>query len=143
MGGHELNQRVRDRAAVFIMRDGQLLVIHRRKRGESYDAIPGGKLETGETPEEAAVREVAEETGLMIRVGAPVLVLDNEGRRESYFDAVETNGEPVLGGPEAERHSPENSYVLGWVPLGDLAKMPIRPKALKEWMAARDWTALV
>lgn len=122
------------------MRDGQLLVIHRHKRGESYDAIPGGKLETGETPEEAAVREVAEETGLVIRVGAPVLVLDNEGRRESYFDAVEAKGEPVLGGPEAERHSPENSYVLGWVVLGSLAQLPIRPKAVKDWLVSRNWT---
>ena len=121
------------------MRDGQLLVIHRRKRGESYDAIPGGKLETGETPEEAAVREVAEETGLMIRVGEPVLVLDNEGRREFYFDGLDAVGEPVLGGPEAERHSPENAYVLGWIALRDLKDAPIQPAAIKNWLTSRDW----
>ena len=125
---------------MFIVRDGQLLVIHRRKRGESYDAIPGGKLETGETPEEAAVREVAEETGLIIRVGAPVLVLDNESRREFYFDALEAKGEPVLGGPEAERHSAENAYVLGWIALRDLKGAPIQPAAVKNWLTTRNWT---
>ena len=124
---------------VFIVRDGRLLVIHRRKRGESYDAIPGGKLEPGETPEEAAVREVAEETGMTVRVGAPVFVLENEGRRESYFDALEAKGEPVLGGPEAERNSPENAYVLDWIPLHDLSNAPIKPAALKIWMVSREW----
>ena len=121
------------------MRDERLLVIHRRKRGETYDALPGGKLEPGETPEEAAIREVAEETGMTVRVGAPVLVLDNEGRREFYFDALKAVGEPVLGGPEALRHSPENSYVLGWILLSQLMEAPIRPKALKSWMLARAW----
>ena len=122
------------------MRDGRLLVIHRHKRGESYDAIPGGKLEPGETPEEAAVREVAEETGLTIRVGAPVFVLDNEGRREFYFDALEAKGEPVLGGPEAERNSPENSYVLAWIQLRDLNDAPVKPSTLKTWMTTREWS---
>ncbi len=124
------------------MRDGRLLVIHRRKNGDAYDALPGGKLEPGETPEQAAVREVDEETGLKVQVGAPVLVLENEGRRESYFDALEAIGEPVLGGPEVLRHSPENSYVLDWIPLRDLKDAPIRPAALRNWMMARDWKAI-
>jgi 8-oxo-dGTP pyrophosphatase MutT (NUDIX family) len=122
------------------VRNGSLLVIHRQKRGEAYDAIPGGKLEPGETPEEAAVREVAEETGMHIRVGAPVLELNNEDRREFYFDALEAVGEPVLGGPEAERHSPENAYVLGWIGLQGLKDAPLKPMALKNWMLARDWS---
>jgi 8-oxo-dGTP diphosphatase len=124
---------------VFIVRGEQLLVIHRRKNGEVYDALPGGKLEPGETPEEAAIREVDEETGMDIRVGAPVLVLENEGRRESYFDALEATGEPVLGGPELERNSPENAYELDWIPLRDLKNAPLRPAALKQWMVAREW----
>ena len=124
---------------MFIVRDERLLVIHRRKRGEWYDAIPGGKLEPGESPEEAAVREVAEETGMTIRVAAPVLVLDNEGRREFYFDALDANGDPVLGGPEAQRNSPENAYELAWISLRDLKNAPIKPPVLKTWMVSRDW----
>jgi mutator protein MutT len=35
--------------------------------------FPGGKVELGETPQEAAVRECREETGLAVRVGDPLL----------------------------------------------------------------------
>ena len=124
---------------MFIVQGECLLVLHRRKLGNVYDAIPGGKIEDGETPAEAAVREIEEETGLFVSVGAPVLVLTNEGRREFYFDALKATGEPVLGGPEAERTNPTNEYILGWVALTDLAHAPIRPPALKAWLMARDW----
>ena len=44
------------------MRDGCVLLVHRPR----YDdwTLPKGKLDEGETWEEAALREVAEETGL-------------------------------------------------------------------------------
>ena len=49
----------------FIRRDGQLLLIH-KKRGLGHGKVnaPGGRLEAGETPEQAAVRETQEEVGL-------------------------------------------------------------------------------
>lgn len=131
-----------DRAAVFIVRDRRLLVLHRRKSGEVYDAVPGGTLEAGETPAEAAVREIREETGLAVKLAGPVLELVNQGRRETYFDAVEAAGEPRLGGPEARRNSPENAYTLDWVRLDDLGNRPIQPEALRRWVAVRDWAHL-
>ena len=47
---------------LFVVRDGQLLLIH-KKRGLGAGKIngPGGRLEPGETPLQAAVREVEEE----------------------------------------------------------------------------------
>jgi 8-oxo-dGTP diphosphatase len=130
-----------DRASVFIVRDGSLLLFRRHKYGEDYYSLPGGTVEPGETPEIAAVREMREETGLEVVVSEPVLEVANEGRREFYYDALEAEGEPELGGPEAERNSPENSYDLEWVPLAELDRYPLRPPALARWLAARDWPA--
>jgi 8-oxo-dGTP diphosphatase len=49
-------------AGGVVVRDGRVAVIHRPK----YDdwSLPKGKLDTGEGWEEAALREVREETGL-------------------------------------------------------------------------------
>ena len=54
-------------AGGLVERHGRLLVVHRPK----YDdwTFPKGKLERGETWEQAALREVEEETGLRCRLG--------------------------------------------------------------------------
>jgi 8-oxo-dGTP diphosphatase len=54
-------------AGGVVLRDGLVLLVHR----PAYDdwSFPKGKLEDGETWEQAAVREVEEETGLRCEAG--------------------------------------------------------------------------
>lgn len=52
---------------VFIFRDGKFLVGQRRgAHGTGSWSVPGGHLEFNEAPEQTAIREVKEETGLDI-----------------------------------------------------------------------------
>jgi 8-oxo-dGTP diphosphatase len=53
-------------AGGVVVRDGRVLLVHRAR----YDdwSLPKGKLEDGETWEQAALREVAEETGVHARI---------------------------------------------------------------------------
>ncbi|MET7924761.1 NUDIX hydrolase [Streptomyces sp. NPDC005349] len=54
--------------SVAIIVDGGKVLMARRRaaEGEISWVFPGGAIEAGESPEQAAVREVAEETGLKV-----------------------------------------------------------------------------
>jgi len=56
--------------AVILDEAGRLLMIVRvHDPGQGLWSIPGGRIEPGETPEQAVVREVREETGLEVSCG--------------------------------------------------------------------------
>jgi 8-oxo-dGTP diphosphatase len=75
---------VRAAGGVVLDGDGRVVLVHRPK----YDdwSLPKGKLAAGESFEEAAVREVEEETGLrcrLIRELPSVEYLDPKGRSKT------------------------------------------------------------
>lgn len=79
----------RQRATLlFVQRDGHLLMIH-KKRGLGAGKIngPGGRLEPGETPLQAAVREVEEEICVQ-----PVGIRERGRLRFQFTDGLSIEG---------------------------------------------------
>ena len=74
-----------------IAREGKLLLVRRARRpAQGLYTFPGGAVETGETLNEAAIREVAEETGLTIQPVSlagfrEVITRDAQGAVERHF----------------------------------------------------------
>ncbi|MBU1336760.1 MAG: NUDIX hydrolase [Devosia sp.] len=62
-------------ASVAIVREGKVLLIKRAYAPYQHLwTLPGGRMEAGETIEQCAIREIAEEVGLVIRNPRPVMV---------------------------------------------------------------------
>ncbi|PJE26113.1 8-oxo-dGTP diphosphatase [Pseudooceanicola marinus] len=91
-----------------VIRDNQVLLVRRANPPDAGRwGFPGGKIEHGETPFEAATRELAEETGISaepLRVFTAVDALDhdNAGHLRQHFILIAvlfrwTAGEPVAG----------------------------------------------
>lgn len=122
---------MKKRAAVFVVKEGHILLMFRRKKGREYYAIPGGTLEENETPYDAAVRELKEETTLTADI--EFCFTEKDGVSEcSYYIAKTWDGTPVLSGEELERNSEQNHYALEWIPLDKLHEIPLMPEHLAE-----------
>ena len=99
---------------------GDILFMFRRGKWD----LPKGKLDKGETLEECAVREVAEETGLQdVKLDGPLLVTwhtyDDSGKhilKETHWYRMSATGAQALT-PQAEEQITE----LKWVKEQDLA----------------------
>ena len=105
--------------AAVVLRDddGRILVV--RKEGTSRFMLPGGKIEPGETPDAAAIREAREELGvdldrdLLTFVGEWTAPAANESGRTVHGHIYE---HPWIPGVAAHNEIAEAQ----WVPVADL-----------------------
>lgn len=121
-----------DRAVAVIISNDKILLMHRLKRGRDYYILPGGSVERGETKKQACIREVFEETGLKVKLKKKLFSLKVNGRTGYYFLIKDFEGQLKLGGPERERHSYDNQYILEWILLNQLYAVDLLPDKAKQ-----------
>ncbi|MEL4504738.1 NUDIX domain-containing protein [Luteococcus sp. H138] len=120
---------VLDRAAGVLIQDGRVLLIKRTKPHDEYFVVPGGKVEPGESPEQACIRELLEEVNLSVEVGELLDDFADDGRTQFFYAVTRTSGELRLGdGPEKGRASAENQYEPVWIALDELDEYEVRPR---------------
>jgi 8-oxo-dGTP pyrophosphatase MutT (NUDIX family) len=127
------------RAGIVLLTDSGVAAIERVRDGMTYYTLPGGGVEDGETPQEAAVRESHEELGLIVRVDGLVAVINFRGSTQYYYRAEVLGGEFGSGTGEelsSPAHSKAGSYRAVWLEPRQLAVRDVRPASIAEALAA-------
>ena len=118
---------MRNRSVVFVIRNKKILMekLSYPSLGDRvFYSIPGGGIEDGETPEQAAIRELKEECGLDGTIVRKLTELYNNDRTEYVFEVkVPDNQEPITGydPEEAENEDPPLKEVL-WLALDEISE---------------------
>ncbi|MFJ3289961.1 NUDIX hydrolase [Streptomyces sp. NPDC086669] len=105
-------------SAAIITSEGRVLMVRRRvKEGELSWQFPAGAIEAGESPEEAAVRETLEETGLKVEAASLIgqRVHPKTGREMSYTACAVVDGEAHIA-------DADELDAVAWVSLGEIPK---------------------
>jgi ADP-ribose pyrophosphatase YjhB (NUDIX family) len=111
--------------SVALVREETVLLVRRgRAPARGLYAFPGGRVEPGETLEQAARRELLEETGLQAGPLTPVarIVIDPERPDEPVrfllhvFSGHHVGGEPVSG---------DDAEEAAFFTAADLARLPL------------------
>ena len=109
----------------LVIKDETVLLVKRGKApSEGKWAIPGGSVELGETLQEAAEREIREETGIRIRALKPVYTFDfieRDKLEDIRFHYVIVDLEAdYIGG----RLKPgDDAASAGWIPFAELKEL--------------------
>ena len=115
----------RNRSQALVCRDGKLLLVEHILFGRDFFNLPGGGIEAGETPEEAALRELKEETGVAGRILRPLAIEykpDRESQIYTFLVEIPEDAVPVKGmDPEL---SPQEQTIIAvrWLALHEIAE---------------------
>ena len=117
-------------ATCIVQRGDEVLMVRRAVQpGIGLWSMPGGYVDRGEVIEEAAAREVLEETGLEVEVGRLVGLFSERGHPVivAAFTARETGGSLSAG---------EEAQEVGFFPLDDLPPLafPRDSQILAGWL---------
>jgi ADP-ribose pyrophosphatase YjhB (NUDIX family) len=113
--------------AVLVDGTGRVLLI-RRGRAPSIGSwtLPGGRLEPGESPEQAVLRELREETGLRARVVCGLGVVPVE--REGFAYAIHEHLLAPVG--DTTPHAGDDAAAARWASRAEVAALGVSGDAV-------------
>lgn len=124
---------MRDRGSCILIKDKKIVLIKRIREGKVYYVFPGGGIETGETPEQATIREAYEELGVNIEIKEYFQKVHYKGT-QYYFIADVIEGK--IGNGQGEEFTDpfrnRGIYEPIWIELSTILSLDIRPFEVAE-----------
>lgn len=123
----------RPTARAIIIQNNNIALLERHRQGRHYFVFPGGGVDPGETPQEAAIREALEETGLEIALDRLVAEVTWKGNRQFFFLAHPVGGKLGTGtGPEftTPPSNRKGTYNSCWIALDEVLALPVLPTSI-------------
>jgi 8-oxo-dGTP diphosphatase len=119
----------RDRGSVVIIENNKIGLIKRIRNGAVYYVFPGGGIEKGETPAEAAKREAYEELGIVVKVNECIAEVSFTGT-QYFFHSEIIKGTFGTGVGEEYTDLKRNrgTYLPVWIDLENLGSIDVKPK---------------
>ncbi|GAB4505034.1 MAG: NUDIX domain-containing protein [Anaerolineales bacterium] len=118
---------MRIRAGIVLLEEQKVVLIERFRAGMHYYVFPGGGVEEGESPEQAALREMQEETGLHVAIRRKVAEIHFGMSTQHYFLAERVDG--VFGTGQGEEYTAadpddplQGIYIPVWMSLPEVAR---------------------
>lgn len=117
---------MRVRAGIVLIKGDKVALIERHRGGLDYFVFPGGGVDAGESPEQAAIRETREELGVEVVIRQKVIEVQlGQKSRQVYFLVDQVGGEFGTGTGEeytdADPDNPEEGvYIPIWMPIDEL-----------------------
>lgn len=124
----------RIRATAVVVKDGKVLLIHRKNEKEFY-VFPGGGVEERETVDQAVLRELIEETSIIVKINKILEHKIYDDGTENYAYLCDyVSGEPCLSDNSPEKIEMESGieyYRPMWIEINDLENLTIFPEEAK------------
>jgi 8-oxo-dGTP diphosphatase len=109
------------RVRVLLLNDQNEVLLVRSWLGHQRWTLPGGGIRRSESPRQAAIREVEEETGISLQAVEQLGSFTNPFPESRYTVACFTTNIPKKE-PYLARHRRLEVLDIGWFPLGKLPK---------------------
>lgn len=120
---------MRNRGSVVLVENQKIGLIKRVRGKLVYYVFPGGGIEDGETPQEAAKREAQEELGVTVNINECIAKIEFNGT-QYFFLAEIIAGDFGTGKGEEYTDMIRNrgTYLPLWVEINQLASIDVKPK---------------
>ncbi|THJ68777.1 NUDIX domain-containing protein [Arthrobacter echini] len=115
---------IRTQAAATVVRDAEgrfLLILRGHAPAAGRWSLPGGRVESGESLKEAAVRETLEETGLQVRIDRLLGSLEIPHGPDRVFEVHDFLARRVGGTLQAG----DDAADAGWFTYQEMTTMPL------------------